>query len=113
MTQSEYFEKNSISFAKAMKLFNKQKNKKGGTKSFDKFLASEHVEYKFKIGDLIVLQLNKETRSMGWRHNVVFKVVEYIHDNYNVKYITPGNYTPIGDKRILPISFAEDNCVLY
>ena len=109
MTKSEYFEKNGISFAEAMKLFNKQKK----FKSFDKFLASEHVEYKFKVGDLIVLQLNEETRSMGWRHNVVFKVVGYICDNYHVEYITPGNYNPIGDKRDLPMYFAEDNCVLY
>ena len=120
MTKSEYFEKNGISFAKAMEIFNDQKNKKGGTKSFDKFLASEHVEYKFKAGDLIVLQVNPLLRTCGWCNNVVFEVMAVFNNAdypYQLKALTPNMsewYSkPIGYVDNYMKEFVEDNCVLY
>ena len=111
MTKSEYFENNKISFADAMKLFNKQTE----FKSFDKFLASEHIELKFKVGDLVVLQLNEETRRKQWDHNVVFAItgIDTLEDIYKVKYLTPTDYNEINDTRVFSISFFERNMVLY
>ena len=116
MTKSEFFEKNNISFAEAMKLFNKQKK----FKSFDKFLASEHIELKFKVGDLIVLQLTLATKAKGWAKNVVFKIVERfdnseLFDNgaYAVEAMTPDICTEIGSRYLFDCRFCEDNCVLY
>lgn len=111
MTKSEYFEKNNISFADAMKLFNEQKE----FTSFDKFLASEHKVFKFKVGDLVVLQLNGETRRKNWDHNVVFKIIDIdaLDDIYRVKYLTPTDCNKINDVRIFSTSFLERNAVLY
>ena len=115
MTNSEHFEKNKISFAKAMEIFNKQKDK--GIKSFDKFLASEHVEPKFKVGDLIVLQLNEETRDDNWKHNVVFEVIDidYVKNYYMVKCLTPNGSEGlhVGIVVNFPIAYADRNCILY
>ena len=113
MTNSEYFEKNKISFAESMEIFNEQKNKKGGTKSFDKFLASEHVEHKFKVGDLIVLQLNEKTRLLRWKHNVVFEIIEISDSKYRVKYLTPDGIVGIGTNDWFLSEFIDENCVLY
>ena len=115
MTNAEHFEKNKISFAKAMEIFNKQKDK--GIKSFDKFLASEHVEPKFKVGDLIVLQLNEETRDDNWKHNVVFEVIDidYVKNYYMVKCLTPNGSEGlhVGIVVNFPIAYADRNCILY
>ena len=117
MTKSEYFEKNGISFAKAMKIFNAQKNKKGGTKSFDEFLASEHIELKFKAGDLIVLDSTKESlRNERWDHNVVFKIVMcHIDDTfaYDLCALTPSVRADVGESVFATRTFVEDNCTLY
>ena len=116
MTKSEYFEKNGISFAKAMEIFNAQKNKKGGTKSFDKFLASEHIELKFKAGDLIVLDCSKKfPHDVGWDHNVVF-TVETASDHdacYELKALTPSSKSHVGQTFFATRNFVEDNCTLY
>lgn len=111
MTNSEYFEKNGISFAEAMKLFNEQTR----FKSFDKFLAAEHAENKFKVGDLIVLQLNEETRKYDWKHNVVFEVLYYKPENgyYHVKQLTPSKSHKIGYVREMNCDFIDRNCILY
>ena len=111
MTKSEYFENNKISFAEAMKLFNEQTE----FKSFDKFLDSEHKVFKFKVGDIVVLQLNKETRRKPWVHHVVFAItgIDASEDNYRVKYLTPTDYNEINDTRVFSISFFERNMVLY
>lgn len=111
MTNSEYFEKNNISFAKAMEIFNKQKK----FKSFDKFLASEHKDFKFKVGDLVVLQLNSETRLKNWEHNVVFEIIgiDASEDDYKVKYLTPTEFNEIDDTCVFTVSFLERNAVLY
>ena len=111
MTKSEYFENNKISFAEAMRLFNEQTE----FKSFDKFLASEHKVFKFKVGDIVVLQLNKETRRKPWVHNVVFAItgIDTLEDIYEVKYLTPTDCNEINDNRIFSISFLERNAVLY
>ena len=115
MTNSEHFEKNKISFAKAMEIFNKQKDK--GIKSFDKFLASDHVEHKFKVGDIIVLQLNEETRADNWKHNVVFEVIDIdcVENYYMVKCLTPNGSEGlhVGIVVNFPIAYADRNCILY
>ena len=119
MTNSEYFEKNKISFAESMEIFNEQKNKKGGTKSFDKFLASEHVEHKFKVGDIVVLQLNAEAKDLKWKHKIVLEVVDICNVDtencYTVKCLTPNDPEGpfIGDVREFTIEFVDRNCVLY
>ena len=117
MTNSEHFEKNHISFAKAMEIFNEQKSKKGGTKSFDKFLASKRIELKFKTGDLIVLQLNEETRADNWKHNVVFGVIDidYVENYYVVKCLTPNGSEGLHVGMVVnfPIAYADRNCILY
>ena len=117
MTNSEYFEKNKISFAESMEIFNEQKNKKGGTKSFDKFLASEHFEHKFKVGDLIVLLLNKNTRSCGWKHNIVFEVIgiDCVTNSYDAKLLTPNGSAGscIGTVQKFFVAFIDKNCFLY
>ena len=114
MTNSEYFEKNKISFAEALEIFNKQKNKKGGTKSFDKFLASEHAEHKFKVGDFVVIQSNQ---TMFWQHNVVLKVIKVSTsmNDYLMEFLTPhgiGN-VKIGSQQHFSIKFIDDNCIAY
>ena len=117
MTKSEFFEKNNISFAEAMKIFNAQKNKKGGTKSFDKFLASEHIELKFKAGDLIVLDCSKESlRNERWDHNVVFKIVMCHADDtfaYDMRALTPSARAVVGESVLATRTFVENNCTLY
>lgn len=116
MTNSEYFEKNNVPFAKVMEIFNTQKR----FKSFDKFLAAEYVEFKFKVGDLIVLQLNPLTRLFGWCNNVVFEVMAVLNDAdypYRLKNLTPNRSKvcprPIGLIEVYVKSFVEDNCILY
>lgn len=119
MTNSEYFEKNKISFANAMKIFNKQKK----FKSFDKFLVSGHAEPKFKTGDLIGFQLNEETINCGWMHNVVFEdfgyvvfeVVGYTSGNgsYHIKQLTPCESRGVGCIRMVDFEFIDRNCVPY
>ena len=115
MTNSKHFEKNKISFAEAMEIFNKQKDK--GIKSFDKFLASDYVEHKFKVGDIIVLQLNEETRADNWKHNVVFGVIDidYVENYYMVKCLTPNGSEGlhVGMAVNFPIAYADRNCILY
>lgn len=119
MINSEYFEKNKISFTEAMEIFNKQKSKKGGTKSFDKFLVSEHVELKFKVGDLIVLQLDNATRAHGWKHQVVFEVIATDEKDafpYELKALTPNmshSIVEIGCVGWYTQGFIEDHCILY
>lgn len=119
MTNSEYFEKNETSFTGAMEIFNTQKNKKGGTKSFDKFLASEHAELKFKVGDLIVLQLDNVTRACGWHHQVVFEVIAIDEKDafpYELKALTPNKsryIVEIGCVDWYAQGFIEDHCNLY
>ena len=113
MTNSEYFEKNGISFAKAMEIFNEQKSKKGGIASFDEFLMSKYPESKFKVGDLVVLQLTEKARELLWTKPVVFKI-RYVHDGfYGAEALTPDTNLPIGSVRDLTSGFVEDNCVLY
>ena len=124
MTNSEYFEKHGISFSESMEIFNEQKSKKGGTKSFDKFLVSEYkIPCKFKIGDLVVLQLNEKTRLLNWRHNVVFEIVDIGQSSFgcgiyiSVKYLTPetsGDWKcDIGDIQTFWADFIEHNCIKY
>ena len=113
MTNSEYFEKNGISFAKAMEIFNEQKSKKGGIASFDEFLMSKYPESKFKVGDLVVLQLTEKARELLWTKPVVCNI-RYVHDGfYGAEALTPDTNLPIGSVRDLTFSFVEDNCVLY
>ena len=114
MTNSEYFEKSKISFSNAMKLFNEQTE----FKSFDKFLASEHIELKFKAGDLIVLDCSKKVpHDVGWDHNVVFTVTETSdHDAfyvYGLKALTPSSRSHVGQSFLATRNFVEDNCTLY
>jgi len=53
MTNKEYFEKNNISFANAMKMYDV---KKYGT--FEQFLYAKHeVEHKFNVGDILISEL--------------------------------------------------------
>lgn len=113
MTNSEYFEKNGISFANAMEIFNEQKNRTHGIASFDKFLMSKHPEPKFKIGDLVVLQLNEKTLERFWTKPVVFKIRHVYDGFYGAEALTPDTNLPVGDVRDLTSSFVEDNCVLY
>lgn len=111
MTKSEYFEKNNVSFAKALKAFNEQKK----FTSFDKFLNSEYSESKFKVGDLIVLQLNEDTQFNGWMNNIVFEIIgiDEVEDEYEVKFLTPSNLYYINDTRKFTVGFIDRNCVLY
>ena len=112
MTNSEYFEKNKISFSDAMKLFNEQTE----FKSFDKFLASEHIELKFKVGDIIVLDCSKKVpHAVGWDHNVVFTVTKTSnHDAfYELKALTPSSKSHVGQSFLATRNFVEDNCTLY
>ena len=115
MTNSEHFEKNKISFAEAMEIFNKQKDK--GIKSFDEFLAFEHVAHKFKVGDIIVLQLNEETRDDNWKHNVVFEIIDIdcVENYYMVKCLTPNGSEGLHVGMVVnfPIAYADRNCILY
>lgn len=115
MTNSEYFEKNKIPFVKAMEIFNKQKSKKGGTKSFDKFLASEPFKPKFKVGDIVVVQLNDYMISAGWRHNVVLKIEDFASDrpSYFVNFLTPHGLTYIGWRQHFTFDFIDKNCIKY
>lgn len=108
MTNAEYFEKNNVSFSESMKLFNKS-----NFYSFDEFLKVEHIEQKFKIGDIVVLQLNKETRQLGWDHNVVFKIIDIQGRTYRVKYLTPTSLQPIDYCHYFPMDFIDDNCEIY
>lgn len=110
MTNSEYFEKRGISFAKAMEIFNAQKS--NGIKSFDEFLASKHVEPKFKMGDIVVMQLNEETRLMGWKHNVVLEITG-VGFYYVARRLTPDEIGGIGFSHWFLIDFIDRNCVLY
>ena len=114
MTNSEYFEKSKISFSDAMKLFNEQTE----FKSFDKFLASEHIELKFKVGDIIVLDCSKKVpHDVGWDHNVVFTVTTTSeHDAfyvYGLKALTPSSRSHVGQSLLATRNFVEDNCTLY
>lgn len=112
MTNSEYFEKSKISFSDAMKLFNEQTE----FKSFDKFLASEHIELKFKVGDIIVLDCSKKfPHNIGWDHNVVFTVTKTSnHDAfYELKALTPSSKSHVGQSFLATRNFVEDNCTLY
>lgn len=108
MTNTEWFEKNNVSFAEAMKEFNGQKT----IKSFDEFLKIEHIEHKFKIGDIVVLQLNDETLGFGWRNNVVFEIIG-TDIYYKAKCLTPTKCHDIGDYHLFPIKFIDSNCVFY
>lgn len=108
MTNAEYFEKNNISFSQSMKLFNESK-----IKSFDKFLNCEHIDHKFKCGDIVVLQLNDYVRSCGWDKNVVFTITECSGEYYWVKYLTPTRIHDIGYCRDFPVKFTDENCKLY
>ena len=108
MTNAEYFEKNNISFSQSMKLFNESK-----IKSFDEFLNCEHIDHKFKCGDIVVLQLNDYVRSCGWNKNVVFMITECDMKYYCVKYLTPTEISGIGCCRDLPVNFIDENCKIY
>ena len=108
MTNAEYFEKNNISFSRSMKLFNESK-----IKSFDEFLNCEHIDHKFKCGDIVVLQLNDYVRSRGWDKNVVFMITECSSRYYGVKYLTPTQFQVIGYCRDFPVNFIDENCKLY
>lgn len=115
MTNAEFFEKYNVPFAKAMKLFNRQKSKTGGTKSFDKFLASESFKHKFKIGDIVVVQLNDYTISIGWKHNVVLKIEDFAPDrpSYFVNFLTPAELVNIGHRQYFTFDFIDKNCIKY
>ena len=108
MTNAEYFEKNNISFSIAMKLFNESK-----IKSFDVFLKCEHIDHKFKCGDIVVLQLNDYVLSRGWEHNVVFMITKCNSESYAVKYLTPTYYRSIGYCREFSVEFIDENCKIY
>ena len=115
MTNAEYFEKKNISFSRFMKLFNESK-----IKSFDEFLKSEHIDHKFKCGDIVVLQLNDYVRSYGWDRNVVFMINKCNSESYNVKFLTPavfdgiiGYRRDIGYCTELPVEFIDENCKIY
>lgn len=108
MTNAEYFEKNNISFSDSMKLFNESK-----IKSFDEFLKCEHIDPKFKCGDIVVLQLNDFVRLCGWDKNVVMIITECIGQYYWVKYLTPTRRSAIGDCRYFPVKFIDENCKIY
>ena len=108
MTNAEYFEKNNISFSQSMKLFNESK-----IKSFDEFLKCEHIDHKFKCGDIVILQLNGYVRSNGWDKNVVFMITKCSGEYYCVKYLTPTRCSDIGDCRDFPVKFIDENCIIY
>ena len=108
MTNAEYFEKNNISFSQSMKLFNESK-----IKSFDEFLKCEHIDHKFKCGDIVVLQLNDYVRSNGWDKNVVFMITKCSGGYYDVKFLTPTKSNGIGHSRAFPVKFTDENCKLY
>ena len=108
MTNAEYFEKNNISFSQSMKLFNESK-----IKSFDEFLNCEHIDHKFKCGDIVVLQLNDYVRLCEWDKNVVFMITECSSRYYGVKYLTPTKIHVIGYCRAIPVNFIDENCKLY
>ena len=108
MTNAEYFEKNNISFSHSMKLFNESK-----IKSFDEFLKCEHIDHRFKCGNIVVLQLNDYVRSCGWDKNVVFMITKCDMEYYRVKYLTPTEISGIGCCRDLPVKFIDENCELY
>ena len=108
MTNAEYFEKNNISFSQSMKLFNESK-----IKSFDEFLKCEHIDHKFKCGDIVVLQLNDYVRSCGSDKNVFFMITKCDMEYYRVKYLTPTRIHDIGYCRDLPVKFVDENCKLY
>ena len=108
MTNAEYFEKNNISFSQSMKLFNESK-----ITSFDEFLNCEHIDHKFKCGDIVVLQLNEYVRSCGWNHNVVFMITKCSREYYCVKFLTPTKSNSIGKSRVFPVKFTDENCKLY
>ena len=108
MTNAEYFEKNNISFSHSMKLFNES-----NIKSFDDFLKCEHIDHKFKCGDIVVLQLNGYVCSCGWDNNVVFMITECSGEYYLVRFLTPTKSNSIGKSRVLPVKFIDENCKLY
>lgn len=108
MTNAEYFEKNNISFSQSMKLFNKSK-----IKSFDKFLKCEHIDHKFKCGDIVVLQLNDYVRSCAWDKNVVLIITECSGEYYGVKYLTSTEFDSSSYYRELPVKFIDENCIIY
>ena len=108
MTNAEYFEKNNISFSHSMKLFNESK-----IKSFDEFLKCEHIDHRFKCGNIVVLQLNDYVRSCGWDKNVVFMITKCDMEYYRVKYLTPTKFHVIGYCRDLPVKFIDENCKIY
>ena len=108
MTNAEYFEKNNISFSHSMKLFNESK-----IKSFDEFLKCEHIDHRFKCGDIVVLQLNDYVRSNGWDKNVVFMIIKCSGECYYVKYLTPTEFNDISDCGHIPVEFIDENCELY
>ena len=108
MTNAEYFEKNNISFSQSMKLFNESK-----IKSFDEFLKCEHIDHKFKYGDIVVLQLNDYVRSCGWDKNVVFMITECNEKFYMVRFLTPTKSNGIGHRRAFPVKFIDENCKIY
>ena len=108
MTNAEYFKKNNISFSQSMKLFNKSK-----IKSFDEFLKCEHIDHKFKYGDIVVLQLNDYVRSNGWDKNVVYMITECSGEYYSVRFLTPTKSNGIGHRRAFPVKFIDENCKLY
>ena len=108
MTNAEYFEKNNISFSQSMKLFNESK-----IKSFDEFLKCEHIDHRFKCGDIVVLQLNDYVLSCGWDKNVVMIITECSSRYYGVKYLTPTKFHVIGYCRYFPVKFIDENCKIY
>ena len=108
MTNTEYFEKNNISFSQSMKFFIESK-----INSFDKFLKCEHSEHKFKCGDIVVLQLNDNVRSLKWNNNVVFMIIKCKKEYYCVKYLTPTDYNDVGDYREFTVKFIDENCKIY
>lgn len=108
MTNAEYFEKKNISFSQSMKLFNESR-----IESFDEFLKCEHIDHKFKYGDIVVLQLNDYVRSNGWDKNVVFMITKCDMEYYRVKYLTPTKSNSIGKSRVFPVKFIDENCKIY
>ena len=109
MTNAEYFEKNNISFSDSMKLFNESK-----IKSFDVFLNCEHIDHRFKCGDIVVLQINDYVLSRGWDRNVVFMINKCNSESYIVKFLTPAGFgRDIGYCTELPVEFIDENCKIY
>lgn len=113
MTNLEFFEKENVPFAEVMRLFNRQKNKKAGSKSLAEFLAAEYSKPAFAARNIVVLQLTDEAKYNQWTKNVVIQIDEVCDTCYLCTCLTPDTNTPVGAKKYFSKSFIDDNCVFY